>query len=157
MKIFRRRCRTVGRERELRQFQRYYDRWLLKTRSPSLRRLLSSLRTLFFLPVSVSVRAILLLLSTPLSSPTLAILSTSPFQRFTSQPSLSLSLRLALSAPHSRNPRSPPLLLLLAVPDLFYSTDVIAACIFHQTRPPSVYTRLYPSVCPSIRAVLVCS
>lgn len=123
----------------------------------------SSLRTLFFLPVvSVSVHDSTSTLNVAIIPP-LTILSTFPFPLHFAT-SLS-TLSLSLPPPQISVSLTPPLptlplrllssfyslsltrlfLLLHSVPDLFYSRDVIAACIFYETSLEA-YAHLYPSI-----------
>lgn len=123
----------------------------------------SSLRTLFFLPVvSVSVHDSTSTLNVAIIPPHSLFFPLSP-SPFTSQllypPSLSLfppQISVSLTPPLPTLPLrllssfyslslTRLFLLLHSVPDLFYSRDVIAACIFYETSLEA-YAHLYPSI-----------
>lgn len=125
----------------------------------------SSLRTLFFLPVvSVSVHDSTSTLNVAIIPPHYSFHFPLPpsLRNFSIHP---LSLSLSSSPPQISVSLMPPLptlplrllssfyslsltrlfLLLHSVPDLFYSRDVIAACIFYETSLEA-YAHLYPSI-----------
>lgn len=168
------------------QFQQYYDRWCSSKRAEGrhsfflfsfsayglLLSFVSSLRTLFFLPVvSVSAHDSTSTLDVAIIHPlpASAILPTSPHHP------LNVSLRnFSLSLLLHPAPSTSPLFCLLPsssssihplldysfsfslVPDLFYSRDVIAACIFHETNLEAVCSSLpihlsvHPTACVSV-------
>lgn len=98
-------------------------------------RLLSSPHSLFF-PLSPP-----LFTSQLLYPPSLSL---SPFHFLSLSLAASPTTRSALFLPFAI-PYATLLLLLHSVPDLFYSRDVIAACIFYETSLEA-YAHLYPSI-----------